>query len=115
MTNTWKDRVVSATRGNQTQLGTILLAALDRNVEGDFPQFGEHATVTSDGFITCNFIARDGRSHFGAFVGSVSDFTANLRALSKHLGLTKEEREELLDVALSWIKADYRSNVWRAS
>lgn len=100
MNNDLKDKVLAATYG--TKLGAILRCALD--VERDAqPRFVGKATVTSDGFIVCNFVDSDGEAHFGAFVGSKQDLWGNVLGLCDHLKLQKAEIGELTNVVDAWL------------
>ncbi len=63
----WQERAIEATRGNQSQLGAIILAMLARVPHNPaFPRFSGLATVTSDGFVMfaelLKWIARDYRA-----------------------------------------------------
>lgn len=102
----WEDRVVSATCGNATHLGCILLTALDRPAD-DPPRFVGKASVTSDGFIMCGYVDRAGDHHPGAFVGSWDDLEANLRGLSRHLALDPQDHAALFATVQRWIGLNY--------
>lgn len=106
-TNHWQDRCIAATRGNVSQLGTILLTAFGRTPEAP-PQFHGKAIITSDGFIQCNFTGRDGNRHRQAFVGDVADLERNVRRLAAHLKLSAPDRSLLFEAVHKWIGADYR-------
>jgi hypothetical protein len=100
---TWKDKALAATRG--TQFGAIIRCALGQN--GGFCGFQGKATVTSDGFVMCNFVDRNGQGHHGAFVGSKDDLTRNFRGLSDHLKLNDKDRAAFRKVLASWISQDW--------
>lgn len=108
MTKSWQDRAIDATHGNGSRLGSILICALNRNEEDNFPQFTGKAVITSDGYITCNFVGKDGRAHLGAFVGASEEWCANVRGLAAHLKLSETERAELFQTMRDWIAVDYR-------
>jgi hypothetical protein len=108
-TNHWQDRCVAATRGNESQLGAILLAAFGRTPDAP-PYFVGKASITSDGFIMCAFTARDGRHHHGAFVGGVDDLERNVRGLAAHLKLSALDRSLLFKALRSWLDTDYRAS-----
>jgi hypothetical protein len=103
---TWKDKAVLATRGSK--FGAIIKSALGLGEGENGPRFSGKASITSDGFVMCNFIDAHGELHFGAFVGDVSDLTNNFEGLSKHLGLTPRDKTELKAALDGWIGTDYR-------
>jgi hypothetical protein len=103
----WKDKAVAATRGTKT--GAILRCALGVASEPGEAFFTGKASVTSDGFVMCNFTGVNGEHHMGAFVGDVSQLNANVEGLARHLKLNAADKAELLDVIQQWIGIDYRA------
>lgn len=99
----WKKKALAATAGSQ--FGAILAAATDTKIKA--PCFTSKAVITSDGFVTANFVGDDGRAHLGAFVGHVSDLVRNTQGLADHLKLVDADRAELFSAVLSWISVDY--------
>jgi hypothetical protein len=99
----WKTLAYSATRG--TQLGAIYCCAFDRPTSN--PRFHGKATVTSDGFILCDFTNRHGWRMPGAFVGSIGDLRRNVAGLAAHLRLSDADRAELETGINQWIGVDY--------
>lgn len=107
MADDWRQTVLAATHG--TQLGAILWTALDMPVpEENEPCFVGKATITSDGFIMCDFRDRNGVYRPGAFVGSVSDLEDNIVGLAAYLNLPADYRAELGMAIHGWIGHDYR-------
>lgn len=106
MTMTWQDKLLAATHGTQT--GAIAKCVLDRNVEGEPCQYVGKASVTSDGFVMCGYVDRDGQSHMGAFVGDVRDLERNVLGVADHLSLTPDERAAWFRAVRHWIVLDYR-------
>jgi hypothetical protein len=104
---TWRDYAVMATRGNATLLGTILLCVLDRNGDG-CPRFVGKASVTSDGFILCDYVSRGGVFNPGAFAGAMADLDRNIAGLADHLKLSADDRIALRQAVRDWIALDYR-------
>ncbi len=104
----WKLRAIRATKGNQSQLGAILIAVLGRLPKHP-PRFGLRAVITSDGFVLADFQGKDYVKHSAAFVCDVSDLTKNFRGLADHLKLNKEDREEMFAELRKWIARDYRA------
>ena len=103
----WQVRALAAAEG--AKFGAILRCAINRNIPEAFPQFSGKATVTSDGFVMCNFTDADGRFHMGAFVGSASDLSINTAGLADHLDLSREDHLALCAAITNWIGKDYRS------
>jgi hypothetical protein len=99
----WKLNAYAATRG--TQFGAIYCCAFNRPTSN--PRFHGKATVTSDGFVTCDFTDRNGERHHGAFVGSVGDLRRNVAGLAAHLRLSDADRVELETGINQWIGVDY--------
>lgn len=104
--SSWRDRLLAATRG--TQLGAIARCALGRN-DDSVPRFEGRASVTSDGFVMCDFVDRDGNGHWGAFVGSDDDLERNVIGVADHLQLSDAERAEWFAAMKKWVAQDWRS------
>ncbi len=104
--STWKDRAIAATKG---RFHCILLSVLHRDTEEQFPRFGRSATITSDGFVICDFWDHNGDYHGGAFVGAMSDINRNREGLAKHLDLNIMERADLDTAFARWFKDDWRT------
>lgn len=102
----WQDRAIAATHNGQSQLGAILLCAMDRN-RGQTPCFVGKAQITSDGCVMCDFVGTNGGLHMGAFVGSAADLRANIIGLAKHLRLSAPARKAFYSVMADWIATDY--------
>lgn len=101
----WQDRLLAATNGSR--LGAIARCALGRNADESYPAFTGKASVTSDGFIMCDFVDREGTPHMGAFVGAVDDLRTNVLGVAAHLKLTEAERAAWFKVVQEWIAIDY--------
>lgn len=104
-----RDKIMRATM--QTKLGEILRCA-SRCYEGiGHPTKGRafvsHATVTSDGFVMCDFIDGNDEHHMGAIVGSVADLDANVLKLAAHLSSTFAQINALTALVTSWIDPGY--------
>ena len=107
MTDTMQERALAATNGSQ--LGAILRCAFNKNGLNETPRFTGRASITSDGFVMCNFVDRYGHDHMGAFVGDTKDLNDNITGLVKHLKLNDDEIEELHNaVYVKWIGTDWR-------
>jgi hypothetical protein len=92
-----------------TRTGAILRCALGLNNKNDFPRFMGKASVTSDGWLMCDFIGSSGQLHRGAFVGAASDLTANIGSLAAFLKLNSDDHEAMKAAVANWIGKDYRS------
>lgn len=101
----WQDRAVDVAQGTHT--GAILVCALGRASLG--PRFSGKASITSDGFVMCDFVGRDGQFHPGALVGGVSELERNVLRLAEYLSLAEDARQELRRAIQAWIVNDYRS------
>lgn len=109
----WRQRAILATWNDQAQdwskLGHLLMCVIGKEQGICAPRFDGSATVTSDGFVLCNFVGRDGRYHGNAMVGTMVDIVNNFRGLADHLKLSDADRVELFKLLRNWIKTDYRS------
>lgn len=104
----WQYRAIEATQGPRSMLGAILLAVLGKQ-RRTVPQFRGQATITSNGFVLCDYLDKSGQIRFGAFLCDVADLTRNFRGLADHLRLTDAERVEMFDALRNWIAKDYRA------
>ena len=91
----------------QTRTGAMIRAAAGVVAEG--PTFHGKASVTSDGFLICDFSEASGERHGGALAGSWNDLHANLATLCEFLDFDAAQRKELMDLMNSWIAFDYRN------
>jgi hypothetical protein len=98
-------RIMSATRN--FKFGAIIACAAGVADEA-CPRFVGKASVTSDGFVMCDFVDHDGDYHHGAFVGAMADLTRNITGLTDHLGLDAKEGAELGAVLDGWTGSDHR-------
>jgi hypothetical protein len=100
----WQDKALASTRG--TKFGAILRVALGQTT--GFTRFVGKASITSDGFVMCDFVDKDGEGHHGAFVGEVSDLDRNVEGLAKHLTLNSDDHNALTAAVANWIGKDWR-------
>lgn len=103
---TWKAKILAATRG--TQLGAIAQCAIDPT-KTSLPRFVGLASVTSDGFIMCQFIDRHGENRGSSFVGSVADLERNAIGVATHCELSPADRLAWFGKVQDWIACDWRS------
>lgn len=104
----WQYRVIAASRGNSTMLGTLVLAILGRNAKSA-PAIGENAIITTDGIVVTQFLTRSGKLHKEAPIGRVHEIVDELRKLSDAAMLNDDERQQLFAATRSWIARDYRA------
>jgi hypothetical protein len=95
----WKQKALAATRGSQ--FGAIVACALGEKTRA--PYFSGRPSITSDGYVMCNFVDRNGEGHMGAFVGSFSDVQRNTKGLADHLKLNVEDRAEYTGALTKWL------------
>lgn len=111
-TSDWRQVIVNATKGNQSRLGALIISILKKDYvlaqKGSVPRFDGNATITSDGFVMCDFYGRQGDFHRGAFVGSIGDVVDNFRKLADHCKLNDEDRKAMFLALKNWIAQDYR-------
>jgi len=108
----WQDVVLGAAQGTRT--GALVRAALGRNKPTNYPRFLGRPTVTSDGFMVCNFADALGQGqNVRAFAGHIDEFAQNVRALADHCSLTGAERSGLFTAIVLWIGTDYSGGAWK--
>jgi hypothetical protein len=103
----WINDLRLATQGSH--FGAVLTVAFHWPVAKGWPAFDGRATLSSDGFLLCNFTEANGSGgHPGAFVGSLADLCRNLAGVAAHLALTVGARETLARVVADWIGSAYQ-------
>ena len=103
---TWKAKILAATRG--TQLGAIAICALGKKATRN-PRFIGKASITSDGFIMCDFVDSSGQYRPGAMVGRVGDLECNAIGVATHCELSPADRLAWFAQVQEWIATDWRS------
>lgn len=104
----WQFRCIEATRGNQTRLGTMLLAILGRNAKHP-PKFGPGCVISLDGYVFANFVDRQGIVHAAQCVCSVGQMNDGFRLLADSLKLDDADRIALFDEVRKWVYKDERA------
>lgn len=104
----WRFRIIAATRGNQSLLGCIVLAALDKEPEHP-PYFRGHATITEQGDFICDFVSKDGTYNHDTRISTDEQIARNIVGLTVACNFTDEERIEFLARFNDWIGVDNRS------
>lgn len=106
MTPELKNKIVAASRGTMT--GALVACAL--GLERDaLPRYVGTGIITSDGWLMCNFVDRDGTFHPGAFVGAADDLAANIAHLARYMKLGEADGKELAKIMGDWIGQNYRA------
>jgi hypothetical protein len=105
----WQGKAILATHGNRGMTGTVLLACLGQTPPHP-PALGLGAVITSDGFVMCDFVGKDGVMHTGAFLDHIDLVIKAFRLLADHLKLGDEDREKMFLYLRGWIKKDWRAN-----
>jgi hypothetical protein len=95
------EKIIAVAKGTKT--GAIVACAFDKNEPNECPRFEGTASLTSDGFLMCDFVDSDGECHMGAFVGDVSSYRNNIQKLADHCGLAGRERAEFMGVMNGWV------------
>jgi len=103
----WRLKLIEATRGNQSLLGCIVLAAINKEPDNP-PYFRGKAIIANNGDVYCDFVDRNGVYLAKAWIGDDEDFTRNLVMLTVHADLNAEERVEFLALVNNWIATDER-------
>jgi hypothetical protein len=101
----WKEDLLDATDGTRT--GAIARCALGRNTEHLYPRFTGKASITSDRYVMCSFVDRNGCFRHDAFVGGVEELTANIVGVADYLRLSPPQRAEWFTICRAWIAMDY--------
>lgn len=100
------DQIIKEGSG-ANQFISIVAAAYDKAGE-TIPRFVGRANVTSDGYLMCDFVTRDGGHKHGAFFGAVSDLWENERRFVEHFKLAPAVAKELHAKLQAWIATDWR-------
>lgn len=108
---TWQYRAVLATRGNQTQLGCLVLAVIGKEPKGP-PKYGHTATIKDiDGaaIITADLMNNRGVSYADVVVGTVQQVAGEFNRLADTIKATDEERLDMFNELRKWISVDERA------
>lgn len=103
----WRFRAVTATRGNQTMLGAIVIAVLGMQRDTK-PQFGRSANISPEGVVYSEFTARDGTVHPAQVIGTLDYLLREWRNLMDAIKLNDEDRTAMALALRSWINEDQR-------
>jgi hypothetical protein len=87
----------------RTQTGAIVACAYDV-LRDDTPRFEGKATRTSDGYLLCDYVDKQGREHYSAFVGSEEHLWENINVLSEACHLAINQDTDLKRKVADWIR-----------
>lgn len=107
----WQGQCIVRTRGNQTQLGAVLLAVLNKRV-GEPRSFGHAGAIVdgpNGGWVLSRFIDRTGHDHGAIRVCSVDDLVGSFSRLADDLKLADADRIALFKAVRDWIATDERA------
>ena len=106
----WQFRCIDTTRGNQTKIGCILLAALGK-LPKHAPRFSikQGAVILEDGMVVADFQYRDDLPFRASRICDVEEYVANFRGLADHLKLVDADRVALFLALQQWIAKDFRA------
>jgi len=103
----WRYRTIDALRGNQSPLGTVLLAVLGRQ-QSRLPRLGTQAYIDAAGIVHVDFWDEHGDHKPASPLNSVKELTDSFRYLADELKLSDADREAMFGELRKWIKRDYR-------
>lgn len=102
----WRLKLIEATKGNQSLMGCIVLAAIGKG-EDRTPGFRGKAVITNRNEVLCDFVDSKGY-HVKARISDDEDLVRNIVGLAYHCDLNDEERTEFLARVNAWIWLDER-------
>lgn len=105
---TWQYRAVAATRGNQTLLGTLLLAVMGKEPKGA-PKWGHTAIIKLDGRVVADFQNRRGACYANVEVGTIPEIGSWFNRLADEIKATDEERMAMFGELRKWMAIDERA------
>lgn len=103
----WHRDAIAATQGNNSKLGSILLAALGHQPPSGKRMFSRTAVITSGGSVVANYVDKYGDLHTDQFVCSVRDLRDNFRNLADTIKMNDADREDMFNVIRNWIAHDH--------
>lgn len=106
--DTWQYRAVKATRGNQTLIGTILIAVLDKSWTLSGKRFGREAEIGPDGTTYAPYQDANGQLHAQVAICNIQDIIIGFRRLADALKLGDKDRTEMFMMLRRWVARDAR-------
>lgn len=103
----WRIRAVEATLGNQTPLGTILLAVLGLQ-GGKIPRLGRTAEIHRNGHVAVDFWDENGEYRAKSDMGPIRALVDRWRKLADDIQATDADREAMFAELRKWFTVDQR-------
>lgn len=108
---TWQWRVLEHARGNQSMIGSIIIAAMGKSgvVPSQKNIFTSLARIDLDGVIHANFIDKYGVLQLDMAVIRTTTLSEVLTRLATECKLNDEEAKQLFTTVRQWIEKDERA------
>lgn len=104
----WKSRAIVATMGNQSLLGTILIATLGY-ASSNPPRIVSAAVITADGDVLAFFEQRGENGATLTRLCSADELVSNFRGLADALKLSDLDRAAMFKELRAWVRIDERA------
>lgn len=104
----WRYRMITGLRGNQTLLGTLFLAIINKRAKHP-PNFANNGVITKDGYIVTHFQRKDGTILKNYAIGMVAGICNDFRRACDLAKMDDAEREEMFSEFRKWISRDLRA------
>lgn len=105
---TWQYRAIKLLRGNQTLVGTILLAVLDKSHLLTAKRVGREGEIGPDGTVYAPYQAADGSLHPQMALCNIQDLIDSFRRVADRLKLSDSDRKDMFDKLRRWVARDAR-------
>lgn len=106
--NDWRYRAVLALRGNQTQLGCVLLAVLGKSNEHGPPRYARKALITKDGVVCAGHMNASGQVYELVPIMMVANLVDEWRRLADQIKASDAERATMFSELRKWVVRDDR-------
>lgn len=105
----WRFRAVKALRGNQTQLGCVVIAVCQRSHLHGAPKYASKAMITKDGVVCAGHMNAHGKTYPLAPIMTVQNLVDEWRRLADQIGASDAERKSMFDELRKWVVRDDRA------
>lgn len=108
--DSWQQRAVRATRGNQSRLGCIVLAVVGQ-APTTLPMISlrRGAVISQDGWVIVDMMLRGQIQYYATVIGRVEEVVDNMRGLADALKLNDADRTAMFDDLRKWMGTDLRA------